>query len=61
MSQRSVRGSLIGGRSTIEEMLRFAALHGIAAQAEIVPMAEVNTAIRRVRENRARYRMVLEN
>jgi D-arabinose 1-dehydrogenase-like Zn-dependent alcohol dehydrogenase len=42
-------------------MLAFAAEHGIGAQIETAPMAEVNDAIRRVRENRVRYRMVLTN
>ncbi len=61
LGQVSLRGSLIGSRSAIEEMLRFSALHGITAQVETMPMAEVNAAIQRVRENRARYRVVLEN
>jgi D-arabinose 1-dehydrogenase-like Zn-dependent alcohol dehydrogenase len=43
----------------MREMLAFAAEHGIAAQVETVPMASVNEAIQRVRENRVRYRMVL--
>jgi D-arabinose 1-dehydrogenase-like Zn-dependent alcohol dehydrogenase len=42
-------------------MLAFAAEHGIGAEVETVPMADVNAALRRVRENRARYRMVLTN
>jgi uncharacterized zinc-type alcohol dehydrogenase-like protein len=61
MGQKSVRGSVIGDCHGIEEMLRFAALHGITAQAEVMPMAEVNAAIDRVRRNQARYRVVLEN
>jgi uncharacterized zinc-type alcohol dehydrogenase-like protein len=61
VGQLSLRGSVIGSRSAIEEMLRFAALHGITAQAETMPMAEVNAALDRVRRNQARYRIVLEN
>ena len=61
LAQVSLAGSLIGSRSAIEEMLRFAALHGIAAQVETMPMAEINAAMDRVRRNQARYRMVLEN
>ncbi len=61
MGQKTIRGSAIGSRSTMEEMLRFSALHGIVAQAEVMPMGGVNTAIERVRRNQARYRIVLEN
>jgi uncharacterized zinc-type alcohol dehydrogenase-like protein len=57
--RNSVCASFIGGRPLVAEMLQFAARHGIRSQAEVVPMAQVNTAIQRVRQNRARYRMVL--
>jgi uncharacterized zinc-type alcohol dehydrogenase-like protein len=60
-SQRAICGSDIGSPSAIREMLAFAAEHGIGAEVETVPMADVNAALRRVRENRARYRMVLTN
>jgi len=58
-SQRVICGSDIGSRSAIRETLAFAARHGIAAQVETAPMADVNTALKRVRENLVRYRMVL--
>ncbi len=61
IGQRSIVGSAIGNRSRIREMLQFAARHGITARAEVLPMAQVNAAIDKVRENRARYRMVLTN
>jgi uncharacterized zinc-type alcohol dehydrogenase-like protein len=57
--QRVICGSDIGSPGTIREMLAFAAQHGIAAQIETSPLAEVNTALQRVRDNRVRYRMVL--
>jgi alcohol/geraniol dehydrogenase (NADP+) len=57
--RNSVCASFIGGRPLIGEMLQFAARHGIRAQVEGVPLAQVNTALDRVRQNRARYRMVL--
>ena len=43
-----------------EPMLRFAVAHGVAPQVEVLPAARVNEAIQRVRDNKARYRMVLE-
>jgi uncharacterized zinc-type alcohol dehydrogenase-like protein len=42
-------------------MLAFAARHKIGARVEAVPMGEVNRAIQKVRDNKARYRMVLKN
>jgi len=61
MGRKAISGSPIGSRATIREMLDFAARHGIQAQVETVPMADVNEAIERVRANKARYRMVLAN
>jgi uncharacterized zinc-type alcohol dehydrogenase-like protein len=57
--QRTICGSDIGSPADIRAMLAFAAEHGIGARVEIAPMAEVNAALQRVRENRVRYRMVL--
>jgi uncharacterized zinc-type alcohol dehydrogenase-like protein len=62
--QRVLCGSDIGSPGAIREMLAFAAEHGIGAQVEVAAMrdaGEVNAAVQRVRENKARYRMVLEN
>lgn len=53
-------GSMIGGRARIAEMLQFAALHDIKAVVEVVPMAEAEAALQKVRDNKARYRMVLQ-
>jgi alcohol/geraniol dehydrogenase (NADP+) len=58
-SQRVICGSDIGSPRAIRETLSFAAEHGIGAQVETAPLEEVNAALRRVRENRVRYRMVL--
>jgi alcohol/geraniol dehydrogenase (NADP+) len=60
-SQRVICGSDIGSPGAIREMLAFAAAHGIGAEVETAPMADVNQAMARVRENRVRYRMVLTN
>lgn len=61
LGKKAVLGSTIGTRSAIREMLEFAGRHAIKARAEVVPMAEVNAAVDRVRQGKARYRMVLEN
>jgi uncharacterized zinc-type alcohol dehydrogenase-like protein len=57
--QLSITGSFLGSRATMREMLSFAQAQGIAPQVEQMAMAHVNDAIRRVKENRARYRIVL--
>lgn len=59
--ERVVTGSSVGNRSTMQEMLEFSARHGIVAQTEVMPMSDVNSALDRVRQNKARYRVVLEN
>lgn len=61
VGQKSVCGSVIGSRSGIREMLELAARHGIVAKTEATPMDQVNAALTKVRENQARYRMVLTN
>lgn len=53
-------GSTTGGSIEIQKMLEFAARHHIQAQTELMPLAQVNEAIEKVRANQARYRVVLE-
>jgi uncharacterized zinc-type alcohol dehydrogenase-like protein len=45
----------------MQEMLSFAQEHGITPKVELMPMTKVNEAIRKVREGKARYRIVLVN
>ncbi|KAI9136537.1 putative alcohol dehydrogenase [Paraphysoderma sedebokerense] len=61
MKQLVITGSLIGGRADIEEMLQFAAEKEVKPWIEVKKMDEVNEAIQKVRDNQARYRMVLKN
>jgi uncharacterized zinc-type alcohol dehydrogenase-like protein len=58
--EKSVSGSVIGSRSTIEEMLQLAARCVIRAKTEPMPFSEVNPAVDRVRRSDARYRVVLK-
>jgi alcohol/geraniol dehydrogenase (NADP+) len=60
-NQIKVTGSIIGGKSTMQDMLQFSAANGIGAKVEVMPMREVNAALTKVRRNQARFRMVLEN
>jgi uncharacterized zinc-type alcohol dehydrogenase-like protein len=59
--QLSITGSFIGNRATMQEMLSFAQVHRIVPTVELMPMAQVNEAIQKVKENKARYRIVLVN
>jgi uncharacterized zinc-type alcohol dehydrogenase-like protein len=42
-------------------MLSFAQEHGIKPVVELMPMSQVNAAIQKLQENKARYRIVLVN
>ena len=57
----SVTGSFVGNRSRMREMLSFAKEKGIKPRVELVSMTDANKAIQLVRENNARYRVVLTN
>ena len=57
----TLTASFIGNRVTMREMLTFAQGHGIKPMIELMPMTKVNEALQRVKENKARYRIVLVN
>ncbi len=57
----SITGSFLGNRAVMREMLPFAQEHHIQPMIELMPMTEVNQALQRVKENKARYRIVLVN
>jgi uncharacterized zinc-type alcohol dehydrogenase-like protein len=57
----SMTGSFLGNRATMKEMLSFAQSHNIRPWTELMPMSQINEAIQRVKENKARYRIVLVN
>ena len=59
--QLSITGSFIGNRATMREMLSFSQEHGIKPAIELMHMSQVNAALQKVKENRARYRVVLVN
>lgn len=59
--QVSITGSFIGSPAVMREMLDFAQAHNITPQVELMPMSHVNEALQRVKDNKARYRIVLTN
>lgn len=57
--QKSIAGSVVGGRKFMQEMLEFAALNQITPMIETMPLGEINQAMDKVGANKARYRIVL--
>jgi len=57
----TICGSFLGTPDGKREMLSFAQVNAIQPLIELMPMARINDAIERVKENKARYRIVLVN
>ncbi|MBD2137252.1 NAD(P)-dependent alcohol dehydrogenase [Anabaena sp. FACHB-1237] len=57
--QKSVVGSVVGGRRFMNEMLEFAAINQIMPMVETMPLSHINAAMDKVANNQARYRIVL--
>lgn len=57
---RSLTVSGSGGRDETREMLAFCGEHGITADVEVLPLAEVGTAFRRLAAGDVRWRFVLD-
>jgi cinnamyl-alcohol dehydrogenase len=60
MGRKIVAGSAIGGLKETQEMLDFAAKHGITADIELIPIDYVNTAMERILKTDVRYRFVID-
>lgn len=54
-------GSFLGTQADMRAMLQFAQSANIKPMVEIMPMSQINLAIQRVKQNQARYRIVLVN
>ena len=57
--QKSVVGSVVGGRRFMQEMLDFAAINQIKPMIQTMPLSKVNEAMDLVLAGKARYRIVL--
>jgi alcohol/geraniol dehydrogenase (NADP+) len=58
--QKHITGSVIGSTKAMRRMLAFAAEHRIDPMTERMPLAAANDAVARVRDGRARMRIVLD-
>ena len=59
-ARRSLAGSLIGGIAETQEMLDHCGAHGIVADVEVIPMAQVNEAYERMLRSDVRYRFSID-
>jgi len=55
-----VGGSSIGGMKETQEMIDFAAKHGVKPDIEVIPIDYVNTAIERLAKADVKYRFVID-
>ncbi|KAL9252763.1 putative mannitol dehydrogenase [Drosera capensis] len=60
MGRKLIGGSMIGGIKETQEMIDFAAKHGVTADIEVIPMDYVNTAMERMLKSDVRYRFVID-
>ncbi|OAY33504.1 probable mannitol dehydrogenase [Manihot esculenta] len=60
MGRKVVGGSCIGGMKETQEMIDFAAKHGIKSDVEVISMDYVNTAMERMLKADVRYRFVID-
>ncbi|MEO3751419.1 NAD(P)-dependent alcohol dehydrogenase [Streptomyces sp. B6B3] len=60
IGRRRLTSAGSGGRPGTAAMLDFCADHGITAEIELLPSAQVNTALDRLARNDVRYRFVLD-
>ncbi|MEH7241113.1 alcohol dehydrogenase [Bacillus thuringiensis] len=60
MGRRSIAGSLVGGIRETQEMINFAAQHGITPKIEIISANQISEAYERVLNSEVRYRFVID-
>ncbi|XP_029127731.1 probable mannitol dehydrogenase [Cajanus cajan] len=58
--RKVVGGSAIGGLKETQEMLDFAAKHGVKPDIEVIPIDYVNTAMERLLKGDVKYRFVID-
>ncbi len=60
VARRSVAGSSIGSPSETQEMIDFCAAQGIVSDVEVIAIADIGEAFRRLEKNDVRYRFVID-
>lgn len=59
-SRRSIAGSNVGGVAETQEMLNFAAEHGVSPQIEVIRADQIEEAYERLNRGDVRYRFVID-
>jgi cinnamyl-alcohol dehydrogenase len=60
VGRKLIAGSTVGGIKETQEMIDFAAKHGVKPDIEIVPIDYVNTAMERLAKADVKYRFVID-
>jgi cinnamyl-alcohol dehydrogenase len=60
VGRKLIAGSAVGGIKETQEMIDFAAKHGVKPDIEIVPIDYVNTAMERLAKADVKYRFVID-
>lgn len=60
MNRITIAGSLIGSIAETQEVLDFAAEHGIAAEVKVIPVQQVNETFDEMVGNDIRFRFVMD-
>ncbi|AES95931.1 cinnamyl alcohol dehydrogenase-like protein [Medicago truncatula] len=60
VGRKTIGGSMIGGMKETQEMIDFAAKHGVKPDIEVVPVDYVNTAMERLVKADVKYRFVID-
>jgi uncharacterized zinc-type alcohol dehydrogenase-like protein len=60
-NRRSIAGTRSGGIAQTQDMLDFCAMHGIAAEVEIIHADDIDAAYRRLLAGDVRFRFVIDN
>jgi uncharacterized zinc-type alcohol dehydrogenase-like protein len=60
-NRRSISGTRSGGMAETQHMLDFCALHGIAAEVEVIHADDIDAAYRRLLAGDVRFRFVIDN
>jgi D-arabinose 1-dehydrogenase-like Zn-dependent alcohol dehydrogenase len=55
-----IGGSMIGGIKETQEMINFAAKHGVKPNIEVIPIDYVNSAMDRLLKADVKYRFVID-
>ena len=60
LHRKSVAGSLIGNLADTQEVLDFCAKHGVGPDVQVIAIAEVNDAYKKVEASDVRFRYVID-